>query len=225
MALAQAQPGGDPGKTQRQLAQRDGEGGDRAAVGGARGLAQIGAGGGGQCGGHLAHHRVAGLQVATHELGRVAARSARQQAAHADKAGMLARAVVVQRLGLAALARQGFERAVKAGPVAAAFECCVSQTRLGQHGGSGGHMAGLAAVRGAGQRQFLVTQIERIGGAAGHQRQGLQHLAGRAWKHRSRQVAQPQHQVAVGIDDGQCAAVARLDGAAAQRVDQFGRRR
>ena len=80
----------------------------------------------------------------------------------------------------------------------------------------------LTAVRGAGQRQFLVGQLQRVGRAAGHQRQRLQHLDRRARKDRAVDVAQRGVQRAVSVDDGHRAAVGRLDDAATPGLHQHG---
>ena len=61
-------------------------------------------------------------------------------------------------------------------------------------------MAGLAAVRRAGERQFLVAEAEAVGRARFDQRQRLQRLDGRARKDRPLDVAERQHRAAVGID-------------------------
>jgi hypothetical protein len=149
-----------------------------------RGAGQVVAGGGLQRGRHLAHHRVVGPHVARRKRAQVGRPRARHQAAQADEAGVLARAVVVQRAGLGAGGGQRLDAAVVVGPVRAALQRCRIHAGLGQHAG-GVARAGLAAVaqasaaavRGAGQRQLGVGQAQRVGRAAGHQRQRLQHLA------------------------------------------------
>ena len=67
----------------------------------------------------------------------------------------------------------------------------------------------LAAVRSTGQRQLRVAKPEALGGAAGHQRQRLQHLHRRAREDGALDVAARAVQVAAGVDDGQGARVAR----------------
>ena len=168
---------------------------------------------------HLAHHRVVGLHVAS---GAVEQRPiAGHGAGQADEAGMFARAVVVQGAGRFAACRHLALERFAVGPVRAAFQCPCIHARLGQHPGRGGHMRRLAVVRGAGQRQFLVTQAEALGRAAGHQRQRLQQLDGRARKDRPLDVAQRQHAAAVGIDHRHRAAMCGFDGLAAKSFDQY----
>ena len=222
MVVAQSGAGGHAGEAQRQLAQRDGVGGDRAAVGADRRFGQIGAGGRGQRGAHFAHHRVIRPDVAAHELRRLQPGRACHQAADADEARVFARAVVVQRGRRFAGAGHRLDRAVGIGPVAAALQRRDIEPGLGQQTRGGGHVRRLAAVRGAGQRQFSVVQPEGLGRATGHQRQRLQHLAGRAREDRTVDVAQRGHQPAVAIDDGQRATVERFDDAAAHGVHQVG---
>ena len=81
-------------------------------------------------------------------------------------------------------------------------------------------MAGLAAVRGAGQRQFLQAEAVAVGGAAFDQRQRLQRLDRRARKDRPLDVAQRQHARAVGVDHRDRAGMPALDQRAAQDLDQ-----
>jgi hypothetical protein len=166
---------------------------------------------------------VIGLDVARRKPRRCRARRARHElAAQADEAGVLARAVVVQRAGLFAAARQLALRGRRGRASARRTPARRVHAGLGQHAGGGARAwCGLAAVRGAGQRQFLVGQLQRVGGAAGHQRQRLQHLDGRAREDRAVDVAQRGVQRAGGVDDGHRAAVGRLDDAAAPGLHQL----
>ncbi len=75
-------------------------------------------------------------------------------------------------------------------------------------------------MRGAGQRQFLVRQLQRVRGAAGHQRQCLQHLDRRARKDLPLDVTQRPHAAAVGIEDREGAAVHRFHRAATIGFDK-----
>ena len=83
-------------------------------------------------------------------------------------------------------------------------------------------MCRLAVVRGTGQRQFLIAQVQRLGSAAFHQWQRLQHLDGRARKDRPVDVAQRQHATAIGVEHRQRAAMGGLHGIASMGFDQDG---
>ncbi len=93
---------------------------------------------------------------------------------------MLARAVVVERRGLAAGAGEALRRRCARGPVRAAFQGRLGEAGLGQHGRGGLGVARLAGMRGTGQRQFRMAEAIAVGGSALDQRQGLQRLDGRA---------------------------------------------
>ena len=93
----------------------------------------------------------------------------------------------------------------------AAFERTGIEPGGRQHAGGRRDMAGLAAMRRAGKRQFLLAQAVAVRGAGFDQRQRLQRLDGRARKDRPLDVAERQHGSPVGIDDRDGAAVAAFD--------------
>eukprot|EP01136_Pigoraptor_vietnamica_P034857 Opistho-1_new@99314 len=216
----QTLPGADTGEGQGQCAQCDAEGRDGAAVGAARRLLQVGAGDAGQRCRHLAHDRMLGRDIAARELSRLAALGQGQLAGEADKAGVLAGAVVVQGAGLLPPRQHAAQHGLATRPLRAAFQGLHIQAQLGQQAGRGGHVFGLAAVRGAGNGQLGIREVEAFGGPALHQGQGLQYLDGRARKDRALDVTEAMDEGAVGIDDGHGAAVARFDMAATQHFDK-----
>mmetsp|Transcript_7046 Transcript_7046/g.29967 ORF Transcript_7046/g.29967 Transcript_7046/m.29967 type:complete len:240 (+) Transcript_7046:302-1021(+) len=146
MAFGQPLPGRAAGEGQRQRAQRQRKGRDRAAVDAARRLLDIHARGGRQRGRHLAHHRMLGSHIAACEGGRVGAAAACHQAGDADKAAVLAGTVVVQRRGLLAARQHAAQHRLAAGPLRAALQRVFVQAQLGQHARGGRHMRGLSAV-------------------------------------------------------------------------------
>ena len=196
----------------RQRAQRDRVGRDRAAVGAAIALVQDRAGHLGQCGGHAPHRRMLRPHIARRVL---AAR-----AGEADEAGMLARAVVVQRPRRSARRRQRARRSRVVRPVRAAFQAGVVASRLRQHRPRRRDMQRLAAVRGAGQRDLRIGQTEQVRRPARHQRQRLQRLHRRAREHGFVDVAGLPDDAAAGIDDRQRAAMGGFAPPAARHLDQ-----
>jgi hypothetical protein len=102
----------------------------------------------------------------------------------------------------------------------AAFERSIEPAR--QHARGGGDMAGLARVRGAGERQLRRSEAIAVGGAAFDQRQRLQRLDRRARIDRALDVALRQHAATVGIDHRHRAAMPAFDQPAAQDFDQDG---
>ena len=78
-----------------------------------------------------------------------------------------------------------------------------------------GHVAGLAAVRGARDGELLVAEVEALGGAAFHEGDRLQGLHGRAREDRPQHIADGGDHAAIGIADGDGAAVRRFENAAA----------
>ena len=106
-------------------------------------------------------------------------------AGEADEAGMLARAVVVQLAGLMAGADERFGGTGAGRQMGAAFEIGLAPPRFGEHRRGCRDMARLAAVGGAGERQFGIAEAVAVGGAALDQRQGLQRLDRGARKDRA----------------------------------------
>ena len=105
----------------------------------------------------------------------------------------------------------------------AAFEHAGIDARLGQHAGGRAHVHRFAVVRGAGQRQLGVGELQPVGGVALDERQCLQALDRRAREHRPVDVAERDDDRAVGVDDGERALVLGLDRVAAPRLDQHRR--
>ena len=136
-------------------------------------------------GAHLALHRMAGRHIA------VMIDAAR--AGDADEARMLAGAIVVQRRRRTAGARERLARGLVRGPVRAAFERRAVEPGARQHAARDRDMRRLAAMTGAGKREFLVAEAVAVGRAALDQRQRLQRLHGRARKHRRRDIAEREH--------------------------------
>ena len=110
---------------------------------------------------------------------------------------MLARAIVVQRRGRPPGAGKRDCRIVIARPMRPAFQRILVQPGARQHRRRKLDMRRLAPVRCAGERQFPVAEAERIRRAALHQRQRLDRLHRRARKHRLRDVADLEQQLAV----------------------------
>ena len=96
------------------------------------------------------------------------------------------------------------------------------ESGLGEHGGGGGDMSGLAGMGGAGQRQLLVAQPEPVRRAAFNQRQRLDRLHRRARENRPLDVAKRERRHAVGVDDDASATMPGLDAAAAPNFDDDG---
>ena len=107
------------------------------------------------------------------------------------------------------------------GPVRAAFERAAVEPGARQHAARDLDMRRLAAMAGAGQRQFLVAEAVVVGRAALDQRQRLDRLHGRARIDRLRHVAERQHGRAVGIDHRDRAVMAALHQRAAHHLDQY----
>src|SRR3569623_169607 len=83
-------------------------------------------------------------------------------------------------------------------------------------------MGGFALVRGAGERQFLVIEMETLEGTGPHHRQRLHRLDRRAREHRASGVAGASNHPAGGIADDEGGAVAVLYPAPAAELDQYG---
>ena len=210
--LRQAGPGAETRKAGGDGGERREVGWDGAAVGGAIGLGHGGAGGGPHGLGHARHGGMIGADIAARIM---AARDG-----GADKAGVFAGAVVVQRGGRLS---GGGERPCgrrAAGPVGAAFQAGGFAAGLFQHGVRRCRVFGQAGVRGAGQGELRVGEGEAVSGALGEQGQGLQRLDGRAREDRLVRVAAGQHQAALRVGHGEAAGVAGLDMRAAEDFGQ-----
>ena len=106
--------------------------------------------------------------------------------------------------------------------VAAAFEVALASPGRGQHLQGGGDMAGLGVVGRAGQRQLGAAEAVAIGGAGFDQRQGLDRFHRRAREDAALDVADGDAALAVGIDDGDGAAMAAFDERSAGDFDEDG---
>lgn len=91
-----------------------------------------------------------------------------------------------------------------------------------QHCGGDGNVVWLAAVGRLGQGQFTVTVAEGVGGAAFDQRQRLDRLDGGAGINRLVDIACRAYAPAVGIENGDCAAMAAFHAIAAGDFDEDG---
>ena len=93
---------------------------------------------------------------------------------------------------------------------------------LGEQAAHRLHMCQLAAMRGAGDRELVVAEPERVGGAALDQRHGLHRLDGRAGKHRPFDVAEGKQEPTVGIGDSDRARMPALDQRPSEDLDERG---
>ena len=89
------------------------------------------------------------------------------------------------------------------------------QHRRGQSG-----VAALAGMRGAGQRQLAIAEAQRRRSTGFDQRQRLDELDRRTREHRLLDVADRPDDGAIGIENGNGAAVTALDDVTAQHFDQ-----
>ena len=111
-------------------------------------------------------------------------------------------------VGMAPLAASARLAASPRRPMRAAFEAGCIPPCLCQHGFCHRHVARLALVGGAGERDLLVGKPELLGDAALDQRQCLKRLDGRAREDRPVHVAQRKHHPATGIHHRNAAAMA-----------------
>jgi len=196
---------------QCQVAERNGEGGNAAAVDAARRARQVEAG-----------HR---LQQAEHPLldGMVPADVTGDRAVEvpgqSEEAGMLARAVVVPGVGGLARSRHRPGRRLVGGIVAAAFQVVDRAADAPQPAGHQLDMARLAAVAGRGQRDLLVAEPEARRGTGLDQRQRLQWLDRRARIDRLLEIAAVDRDPPGDLGHGDRHLVPALDVAAAGHLD------
>ena len=104
----------------------------------------------------------------------------------------------------------------------AAFEIGDAEPEMAEERGDAGDVDVLALMAGAGERQFLVGQVELVDGAGGDHGEGLHRLDGRARKHRAFDVAGGGDDVAPGIGDDEGAAMAVFDPVAADHFSEDG---
>jgi hypothetical protein len=105
-------------------------------------------------------------------------------------------------------------------PVGAAFEAARRLSGLLEHRGGGRDVLRLARMRGAGERDFGIGEPVSVGEPALDERQGLQRLHGRARVDPALDVADGEDRRPFGVDDGDRAAMTRLDFRAARDLDQ-----
>ena len=110
-----------------------------------------------QHGAHLPLHRMVGTQI----FGGIGA----HRAGEAEKAGVLAGAIVMQRRRRAG-PRQRISRGLRHRPMRAAAQRRGIEAGVRQHPLDAGDVCRLAAVRRAGERQLLVAEAISVGGAA-----------------------------------------------------------
>ncbi len=137
-----------------------------------------------------------------------------------EHAGMLARAVVVDRAGTPSAAQQLARRRLAQRPMRAASQFALRESRLAEQTPDRIEMDAVAAMGRAGDRKLLGVEIEHIGRAALHQRQRLQDLHGRARIDGSRHIAEREQALALRIGDGDGATVTALDETAPEDVDE-----
>lgn len=106
------------------------------------------------------------------------------------------------------------------GPVGAAFERRLVETRSLQHGSGTFDMGGFAGMRGTGERDLAIAEAERVGGSGFHQRQRLYRLDRRAREDRKVDVADAEAKPACGIDDGGRASMPALHNLTANGLHQ-----
>ena len=187
-------------------------GGDAASVAANRDGAQIAAG-------HLLERsrypllrRVIGLDVA----GRVVATGH----AGGKKACVFAGAVVAGGVERSAREDRPFCGVGRARRLDAAFESRRTEADAREPVRDGLDMRGLAFMRCAGKRQFLVGEAEPVSGPGFDQRDGLERLHSRARVDRHVRVARAVHDFPGCIDDHKRAAVAALHGRAPCHLDE-----
>src|SRR5690606_31682197 len=131
-------------KAMGKILQRHGIGGNGAAVDAAMSVVMWGAG---DC-----LHRIPYQFLLTMACRDIAAMVNVEMPAGAQEAGMLPRAVVVERIGRATRSREGHRRCMAGGPMRATFQRRLVQASLGQHGAGEFDMFALAGMGGAGER-------------------------------------------------------------------------
>ena len=139
-------------------------------------------------------------------IGRIDA----ERAGHTEKAGMFARTIIVERRRRSGARNRG-GRGLRDRPMRAAAQVGGGQPGFRQHSLDAGNMRGFAAMRGASQGQFLIVQAETLCCALLYQRQRLQRLDRGTRKYRRADVADSQSGFAIGIANGNGAAVAAFE--------------
>ena len=80
----------------------------------------------------------------------------------------------------------------------------------------------VAAMRGAGDRELVIAEPKRVGGAALDQRNGLQRLDRGAREHRSLDIAERKQEPPISIGNGDSAGMAALDERPSDHLDEDG---
>ena len=127
-------------------------------------------------------------------------------------AGMLSRAIIVDRRWTPPGALELPRRAVAHRQMRAASQASFLNARLGQQASHGGEMFRLPAMRAAGNGEFAIVETIRIRRTTLDQRNGLHQFHRRARKHWNLDIAEGERNIAVRIRD--------RDGAAMDAFDQ-----
>ena len=164
------------------------------------------------------------LDLALHRMRRIGiARGIRaDRACGAEKSGMLAGAIVVERGRLASGTRERLCGGRMARRMHAAGERARVETGAREHAFDHGDVRRFAGVGSRCERQLVLAESEPVRGAGFDERQRLQGLDRRTGKHRARHLAQQQHRFPVGVDHGHAAAMLTLDPGTADDFDQHG---
>ncbi len=137
----------------------------------------------------LAHQRMPGPHIAGHEAAQRVGRDRPRRPA--GSRGRRSRHACPSSCCAARTGQRGERLRARLGrQLDAALEHRRVDARLGEHAGRGAHMRRLAVVRGAGERQFVVGQVEPVGRAALDQRQRLQRLDRAAREDRAFDIAE-----------------------------------
>ncbi len=205
--------GAESRKTVRKLFQRQGPGRDRAAVDRATPIVQ-------RDPGDPLERR---FDRALHRMRRIGVtrRIRPHRAGDAQKSGVLAGAIVVERGGLASGPRQRLRGGRMDRRVRPAGERGRIEPGAREHALDQCDVRRLTRVRSRCERQLVLAEAEAIRGTGFDERQRLQRLDRGTGKHRARDVAQAEHCVAVGIDHGGCAAMLALEERAADDFDEY----
>ena len=150
----------------------------------------------------------------------IAARINTGMTGKAQKAGMLARAIVVQLVWFAACPRLRNQHILLKAPVAPAFEIIFGQACRCNHPAGKRRMGRLARVGGAGKRQLFLAKSVTVCRSAFDERQGLHGFDGRAGKNRCFHVPERHDLNAVTVINGNKTAVTAFDATAPCDFDQ-----
>src|SRR5690606_32944420 len=140
--------------------------------------------------------------------------------AGAQKARMLARAIIVQLAWRSAAPRKLDRRMLPCRPMRPAFKRALVEPRPLQHGRGKLRMFRFARMRRARQRDLAIAETERVGSPAFHEWQRLYRLDGRARKDRPFDIADRKHQLSGCIADRDCPAMPAFDRVAAKYFHQ-----